>query len=402
MRALGIAPALAAIAWLSSVVPLTVASGFASGCGGAIADVPSVDAGPPDGRALDAGHDTQDAGDHGDVFDATFPSDDGGPSFPFDAECKTSSTKVPRVPTAWLFAIDGSASISNTDLLSIAGAVDTTIDAIAKSNDASLKVGLFAFGDIKDQSCILGGACDGPYPGLSDVSIAFVDAAQRKAVQARFDSIGAGGSGSDPLFAAITGGISSLSATPAVRKGLFLVTAGYPTDGTAQATVDAVTNARAKSPELTVFVAGAGPFPSTTHYDPALLGQIASAGGSALPGCNPLETTTPSKACYAQLDGSKIQADLTAAIRSAIKALRCTIVMPPLPGGPYDPHLYNLELSGPSGDSVLPLDPANGWTFDDPTSPAAMILHGASCDVYVDEGALEATILTGCASSIGK
>jgi hypothetical protein len=69
----------------------------------------------------------------------------------------------------------------------------------------------------------------------------------------------------------------------------------------------------------------------------------------------------------------------------------CTLTWPA--GTTFDPAGANVELldfeSDGGGAQIVPMDAANGWTYDDPNTPTKIALHGSAC-----------TLLEGAAASV--
>jgi hypothetical protein len=259
----------------------------------------------------------------------------------------------------------------------------------------------------------------GPYPAAADVPVAFVDKTQEAALDAR---LGVGLSLGTPTESAIQGGYGELEGfepkAPLVSGGekvLILITDGVPTDAcstalglTNIATNACVTLAASKLTEapssggpIETFVVGVGDFPSTSKadFDPTFLGHVAQAGGTGPAKCNPDETTSDADLCYFEIDPSKSTSasDLQKKFQAALDTIRgevlsCTFPLESTGLGAIDPMLVNVEIDG----KVLEQDPADGWTYDDPTAPTAIILHGASCNTAQTDVTAQVNILVGC------
>ena len=45
-------------------------------------------------------------------------------------------------------------------------------------------------------------------------------------------------------------------------------------------------------------------------------------------------------------------------------------------------------------------DPANGWTYDNPSMPTAIVLHGTACTSVKNDVTLSVSIVLGCATVV--
>ena len=198
-----------------------------------------------------------------------------------------------------------------------------------------------------------------------------------------------------------------------------MITEGVPTDGCANLlglgsyTSNACVSLAAQKLKeaapgpIETFVVGVGDFPSTsvTDFDPSFLGYVAQAGGTGPAGCNPAEASSTSDLCYFEIDPSKSQtaSDLQKKFEAALDAIRgqvvsCTFPLQSTGLGRVDPTLVNVEVGG----ATIVQDPKNGWTYDDPTTPTAIVLHGAACTSATTDITAKVNILVGCATEVAK
>jgi hypothetical protein len=205
------------------------------------------------------------------------------------------------------------------------------------------------------------------------------------------------------------------------KKVVILITDGVPTDAcsTTLGLTDDSTNAcvllaagkltegTAKGGPIETFVIGVGDFPSSspTDFDPAFLGNVAQVGGTGPAKCNPSETASTSDLCYFEIDPSKSQTatDLQQKFETALDAIRgqvisCTFPLQSTGLGQLDPTLVNVEIDG----KVVPQNATSGWTYDDPTSPTAIVLNGAACSTAKNDLTANVSILVGCATQVTK
>ena len=331
----------------------------------------------------------------------TFDLDAGaGPTGPTaDGGCAgvTATATSTAQPVAMQFILDGSGSMGQSNKWTAAtGALSAIFTDWGTKNDSGLYAGLIVFSDQNDSSF-----GSGPYPGSNDVKIAQVNPTQASALQGRYGG-GDGPQAGTPTGTALTGGYSTIEsfsgAGANAKKVLILITDGVPTDncapsGSNYSSNACVTQAAAElakaSPAgpVETFVIGVGNFPSTdlTNFDPNFLGNLAQAGGSAPAGCNPNDNVAPATSpplCYFEVDPSGSSAATQAAFEAAINAIRgkvvslsCTFKLNASDAGTIDPTKVNVVVNG----ATIPPDPVNGWTYDNPTNPTSVTLHGTSC-----------------------
>ncbi len=345
-------------------------------------------------------------------------SDSGGTQLA-DASCATATATATRQPVYMSFVLDGSGSmLDDNKWTAVVAALDSIFDDFKTKADPSFGAGLITFSDKKDTTCgSLFGGCTGPYPTAVDVPIAFVDATQHSKLRARIDSSNA--KGDTPTQAALTGAYAAFEAfTPSGqlatggKKVLVILTDGVPTDGS-QATLTAAATrelnlAGPKGP-ITTFVIGVGKFPSTStqSFDPALLGALAKAGGAAPAGCNVNETQDVTKVCYFEVDpSSSSSSQLTQQFVDAINKIRgqvasCEFQLKAGDAGALDPKKVNVVLKSSTGvETTISQDPTNGWTYDNPSNPTKVVLHGSSCTRMTSEANISMQIVLGCATKI--
>ncbi len=347
--------------------------------------------------------------------------DDSGVSTgtPLGSGCATASSEAKRQPVYLLFVLDGSGSMNQDNKwTAVVPALQSIFSQMASTGDTGVGAGLIVFSDTNDPT-----TGSGPYPSSSDVPIALVDAAHQKALDTRLGGMPQNGT---PTHAALMGGYSELEPyTPAAplmaggKKVLVLITDGVPTDDcmsflgiggyTNNACVveagNELTLASPKGP-IETFVIGVGDFSSGSFFglggiDPSFLGNLAHAGGTGGSMCNPNETTMTSDLCYFEIDPSTAPtaAMLQQKFETALNAIRGQVVSCTYPlQGPdlkdVDPKLVNVEVSG----KTILQDPKNGWTYDNPTTPTEIILHGAACTGAQTNLTAKVSIVLGCAT----
>ena len=352
--------------------------------------------GDPNGGGLVIGKDAGRRGPDGGLL-----SGEDGSVVGFDASsCTPASAKRP--PAYMLIVLDGSGSMdTDNKWTSVVPALDAVFDELAQNPDPTLGVGLMVFSDNLDPTQGMG-----PYPTARDVSVAFVDPAQRSALRARIDP--ARPSTATPTLAALSGGYKMLenfvvppNLPSGGKKVLVLMTDGVPNGGGPEQ-VQCIGAASAELGKgITSFAVGIGPFPSsdTTTYDAAFMGKLAQAGGAAPPGCNPAETQNIADVCHFQITPSgATPGQLKQHFIEAINRIReevgsCDFGI----SGMVDPSHFNVVFkSGTGQDTIVPENPLNGWTFDNPLHPTKVALHGTSCESAKLDRKGSVSFLTGC------
>jgi hypothetical protein len=354
-------------------------------------------------------------------------SSDGGASTGAslgDAGCATATAEAKRQPAYLLFVLDGSGSMKQQNKwTAVVPALEDIFGQMETSADTGVAAGLIVFSDTNDSTM---GA--GPYPGGSDVSIAFVSAAQQTSLDNRLSGMPMD---STPTESALTGGYGELEAFQAQaplqsggKKVLVLITDGVPTDGcmSTPGVTDYSTNpciqlagqklaeAAPKGP-IETFVIGVGDFGTgggffgVSGIDPSFLGNLAQAGGTGSANCNPNETTMTSDLCYFEIDPSTstTAAQLQMKFEAALDTIRgqvlsCTFPIQSSGLGQIDPTHVNVEVDG----KTILQDPTNGWTYDNPMQPTNIILHGAACTTATNTITAKVSIVLGCVTEVPK
>jgi von Willebrand factor type A domain len=332
-----------------------------------------------------------------------------------DAGCATASAQAKRQPVYLMFVLDGSDSMAQDNKwAAVVPALTSIFGEMKTAADPGVAAGLIIFPDK-----------GGPFPSASDVPLAFVDATQNTALATR---LMAGLALGTPTEAALTGGYTELEGfqpkAPLLtggKKVVILITDGVPTDGCSMVlglgnyaknpcvttAADKLVETAAKGGPIETFVVGVGDFPSTstTDFDPAFLGNVAQSGGTGPSGCNPSEASSTSDLCYFEIDPSKSQtaSDLQQKFETALDAIRgqvvsCTFPLQSTGLGQVDPTHVNVEVGG----VTILQDPKNGWTYDNPTAPTSIILHGTACSTAETVVSATVNILLGCATEAIK
>jgi hypothetical protein len=334
------------------------------------------------------------------------------------AGCASATDQAMKIPVYMLIVLDGSGSMVDAHKWeAVVPALDSIFDDLEKRADPAFGVGLTVFADQNDPT--ITDFTAGPYDRM-DVPVAFVDAAQHQALHARIDltspNLGT------PTFEVLTGQFPLLEAfqpaaplLPGGKKVLVFMTDGVPdpdmpagiNEGpySLKLAQDESTKAPPGGP-VTTFAVGVGPLPgSPTDYDPRWMGAMAIAGGSPNQPCDPNETLNPMNMCHFQITpGSQTAAQLTQEFIDTLnkirqKVLSCEFVLDKnIPGGGMlDPSKVNVVYTSGAGvQTLLPEDGANGWTYDDPTDPTEVILHGATCDTVKADVDGKIDIVLGC------
>jgi hypothetical protein len=383
---------------------------LAQGCGGtpSSSGFDAVGTNGKTGSGANGGNGNGSGGGGGGFGGGGGATDAGGGDL-LDAACATATAAASKQPVYMLIVLDGSGSMGQENKwTAVVPALDKIFDDIQASNDPSFGIGLNVFSDKNDKT-----QGNGPYPGSNDVKIAFVDATQDSALHGRIDT--SGPKSSTPTEAALQGGYSELESftpsgmlQPNGKKVLVLMTDGVPTDSdtpTDSALVAGELSKAAPQGPIETFVVGVGDFPSNDpgNFDPTFLGALAVAGGTAPMGCNANENSDVTKVCYFEIDPSKATsaATLSQSFVDAINKIRgqvasCTFTLQKN-GAQVDPTKVNVVYTSGGGmQTLIPQDPTNGWTYDDPNNPSTVTLHGSSCDEVKNDAKGSIAISIGC------
>jgi uncharacterized protein YegL len=186
------------------------------------------------------------------------------------------------------------------------------------------------------------------------------------------------------------------------KRVLVLLSDGVPTD-------DPVSSERivaqkwSEPPPLgpiRTFSVGIGPFPGKPDvYDPAFMGRLAQAGGTARPGCDP-DSGELALACHYQITPGGGDDAMRQALIKAIDEIRalsasCEFHFTVNP----TTDLGNVKVTVTDRNGVvtdIPKDPANGWSFDDLADPSKVVLHGASCSAVTGAPSGRVDVVIGC------
>ncbi|AKU97494.1 hypothetical protein AKJ09_04158 [Labilithrix luteola] len=341
------------------------------------------------------------------------------------SSCATASAETNRTPVYMQLIIDGSGSMDGFDgtnyiagerepdpaspgrltgkkWIAVRDALNAFFADLEAKPDPSMAVGMYLFSSTVQKSA-----------SKVDVPIAFVDAAQASALRARLAPPIFPNSGT-PLYTAINGQLSTLkSYTPSApipaggKYVLVVMTDGIPTDDT-QGCITALDAAKKGNPEVISFAVGVGNEDAdpATVYDEAFMAKLAQAGGTAVPGCNPNwgnadKSGTP---CHFQITpGTKTAAQIRTDFLAAINAIRDTVTSCELPlvkpagAGQIDPANVNVVFTSSSGtDTTIPQNAKDGWTYDSPTNPTKVTLHGDACDALKADPQGKVRIVIGC------
>lgn len=394
------------------------ASLFGQGCGSAGDSSEFVD---PNTKGTSSG-----APATGPAFDMSDAGGGDGGQDPLTNACATASAEAKRLPVYMQFVIDGSGSMDGVNSsgsgfvageretdpamparqtgkkwIAVRDALAAFSDDLAAKNDPSFAVGLFLFSSTVTKAAT-----------SVDVPIKFVDAAQSTAMKARLaPPIFA--NGGTPLCATIDGQLAVLKGyTPSspVQAGgkyvLVAMTDGIPTDSKT-ACLASVTAAKAGAPPVATFSVGVGNEDAdpTNVYDEVFMKDLAQAGGTAVAGCNPGwgNADKTGKPCHFQITpGTKTAAQIKADFLAAINAIRDAVascefpLTKPAGSGDIDPANVNVVMTTGGKDSTVPQNPADGWTYDDPTNPTKVTLAGKACDTLKADPAAKIKIVVGC------
>jgi hypothetical protein len=202
---------------------------------------------------------------------------------------------------------------------------------------------------------------------------------------------------------------------PGGKKVLVLITDGVPSDDCqtflglasyAQNACIVEAGQELKQDNIQTFVIGVGDFSQGSFFglggiDPQFLGYLAQAGGTGPAACNPAETTATNDLCYFEIDTAKAPTatQLQQAFVTALNAIRgqvvsCTFPLQSSDLGQVNPTAVNVTVNG----TTILQDAKNGWTYDNPSAPTEIILHGASCTTAQTDLTAKVQIVLGCAT----
>ena len=80
------------------------------------------------------------------------------------------------------------------------------------------------------------------------------------------------------------------------------------------------------------------------------------------------------------------------------RVVSCTFPLQSTGLGQVDPTHVNVEVGG----TTILQDPENGWTYDDPTAPTSIVLHGTACATAETTASATVNIVLGCATEAIK
>jgi uncharacterized protein YegL len=357
-----------------------------------------------------------------DLRDGSTDADSG--QDPLKNSCATASAEARRLPVYMQFIIDGSGSMDGFDgvgfipgereadplspgrqtgkkWIAVRGALQAFFDDLAAKPDPSFAVGMYLFSSTAVKP-----------PTAVDVPIKLVDMAQATALKTRL-APPVFPNGGTPLCGSIDGQLAILKAykpTAPVQTGgkyvLVAMTDGIPTD-TKTACLASVTAAKTGTPPVATFAVGVGNEDAdpATVYDEVFMKDLANAGGTAVPGCNPSwgNADKTGKPCHFQITpGTKTAVQIKADFLAAINAIRdavasCEFPLTRPPGsGAIDPANVNVIMTTGGVDKTIPQDAKDGWTYDDPVNPTKVFLHGKACDALKADPAAKIKIVVGC------
>ena len=344
---------------------------------------------------------------------------------PLTNSCATASAEARRLPVYMQFIIDGSGSMDGADgqggfvpgerepdpaspgrqtgkkWIAVRDALGAFFDDVASKNDPGFAVGLYLF----SSTTIKG-------PTGVDIPIKFVDAAQATALKGRL-APPTFANGGTPLCASIGGQLPILKGyTPAapVQPGgkyvLVAMTDGIPTDNK-MSCLTSVTTAKTGAPPVATFAVGVGSEDAdpTLVYDEVFMKDLALAGGTAVAGCNQNwgNADKTGKPCHFQITpGTKTAAQIKADFLTAINAIRDAVASCEFPltrpagSGDIDPANVNVVLTTGGKDTTVPQGPNDGWSYDNPSMPTKVTLHGKSCDQLKADPTAKIKIVVGC------
>lgn len=127
-----------------------------------------------------------------------------------------------------------------------------------------------------------------------------------------------------------------------------------------------------------------------------ILSRMASAGGTAQPGCSDNGPT------YCHYDLTDPSLDFSQSLKDALTSVAgsvvtCEFEIPDSSGGEFDPNQLNVEITDAGGmTSQIPRDPnrGDGWDYND--DQTKVVLHGPPCEQAKSTATGSVTLLFGC------
>ena len=133
------------------------------------------------------------------------------------------------------------------------------------------------------------------------------------------------------------------------------------------------------------------------------MAQLALAGGAPNQPCDPNESQFAEHMCHFQItpvSGSQSPIVLEQDLRIAFDKMRAHVTSCELTltvSGTVDPSLVNVLFTDAEGtEQVVPADPVDGWSYDDPKSPTKVLLHGKACDDLKANPGGDVVVVLGC------
>ena len=357
------------------VLPL-LAAGFVIACGSSAAPRSGFDQDKDPTEAADAGPEAASS-------DPGFKQgvDDNDSDDPDAGGCANSSTSLTRTPVVLEFVVDESGSMGGDKWTAQRDALLAAFEEMKNVADPAFFVGLQLFDDQPNTKVKPKPLTD---PDHYDDLVDIIDKPSPKG----------GGTGSEKAlqagFAVVDGfkpPASSGLDTTSIKRVLVFMSDGAPNGGaTEQAKCEElVTEEFQQAPPagpVNTFSIGVGPFPSSGGYDPAFMGRLAVAGGTAPANCDPV-STDPAGVCHYQVTPGRDAAAMQAAFLAAINNIRslsssCEFKI----NVTDDSDLTKVEIKMKTADGktlTVKKGGNNGWTFDNESSPTKIILHGKSC-----------------------
>ena len=137
---------------------------------------------------------------------------------------------------------------------------------------------------------------------------------------------------------------------------------------------------------------------------------MALAGGHAQDGCTQGwngQSPASQTPCHFQITpGTKTSAQLSDEFLDMMHRIQgsnaCTLeIGAPSDGQTIDPGLVNVEMVDSQGNvTTVPQSPTDGWTYDDPSHPTRVILHGPACSNAQKLMGGEVKVSLGCATQV--
>jgi hypothetical protein len=151
---------------------------------------------------------------------------------------------------------------------------------------------------------------------------------------------------------------------------------------------------------ILTFAVGIGDLASSSDFKYlSFMGRVAQKGGTAPLDCS-AATSDPAGVCHLQVTPGQGAAATKQAFLDAInkvRALSTSCEFTFTTNDTTDLNNVTVEITDKDGNkSEVPKDDENGWSFDDPSQPSKVVLHGAACSASTGTVSGRVDVVIGC------